>query len=136
MTRPSEPSPPRSGIRWWRVLAGGLLIELLLIAVAVPFFAAGQPETVSIIIVPATLIAAALCGAWVARGTGKPVLNGTLAGVAALALYVLVAVVGLLAAPEQADLGTVLSPAYLASHVFKVLGATLGGWLVARRASR
>jgi len=36
----------------------------------------------------------------------------------------------------QADLNAVLSPAYLASHVFKVPGGALGGWLVARRASR
>ena len=121
------------GIRWGRVILGGLLIELMLLAVAVPFFAAGQPEIVSIVIVPATLVAAALFGAWAARGTRRPVLNGTLAGVAALALYVLIAVVGMLAAPEQADLGAALSPAYLASHVCKVLGGTLGGWLVGRR---
>ena len=80
--------------------------------------------------------AATLCGAWAARGTGRPVLNGTLAGVAALTLYVLVAVAGLLAAPGQADLGAALSPVYLASHVFKVLGGALGGWLMARRAPR
>lgn len=135
MTTPAEPAPLSGGIRWWRVLAGGLLIELVLLAVAVPFFAAGQPETVSVVIAPATLFAAALCGAWTARGTGQPVLNGTLAGVAALALYAIIAVVGMLAAPEQADLSTALSPAYLASHVFKVLGGALGGWLVARRRS-
>ena len=133
MTTPSETLPLADGIRWGRVLAAGVLIELLLIAVAVPFFAAGRAETVSAVIVPATLVAAALCGAWAARGTARPVLNGTLAGVAAFTLYVLIAAVGMLAAPDRADLGTVLSPAYLASHVFKVLGGTLGGWLVARR---
>jgi hypothetical protein len=63
------------------------------------------------------------------------VLNATLAGVAALALYAIMAVVGMLAAPEQADLRTTLSPAYLVSHVFKVLGGAFGGWLVARRRS-
>ncbi len=123
----------RSGIRWGRVILGGLLIELLLVVVAVPFFAAGQAETLSIVIVPATLVAAAMCGAWAARGTRRAMLNGTLAGAAALALYALLAVVGMLLAPEQADLGTALSPAYLASHVCKVLGGTLGGWLVACR---
>jgi hypothetical protein len=121
------------GIRWGRVILGGLLIELMLIAVAVPFFAAERPEMVSIVIVPATLAAAALFGAWAARGSSQPVLNGTLAGVAALALYLFMAIVGSLAAPEQADLSQALSPSYLASHVFKVLGGTLGGWLVARR---
>jgi hypothetical protein len=130
MTTHAELKP---GIRWGRALVGGLLIELLLVAVAVPFFAAGQPEIVSIVIVPATLVAAALGGAWAARGTSRPVLNGTLAGAAALALYVLMAAVGMLVAPDQADLSTALSPAYLASHVFKVLGGTLGGWWVGRK---
>jgi hypothetical protein len=133
MTTPAEVQPLAAGIRWGRVVVAGLLIEVVLMAVAVPFFAAGQPETVSAIIVPATLVAAALCGAWAARGTARPVLNGTLAGVAAFTVYVLIAAAGMLAAPEQADLRTVLSPAYLASHVFKVLGGTLGGWLVAGR---
>jgi hypothetical protein len=130
MTTPPDLLP---GIRWGRALVGGLLIELLLIVVAVPFFATGRPEMVSIVIVPATAVVAALCGAWAARGTHRPVLNGTLAGAAALGLYVLVAVIGSLAAPEQADLSAALSPAYLASHVFKVLGAAAGAWLVARK---
>ena len=130
MTTPPELLP---GIRWWRVAGGGLLIELLLVAVAVPFFATGRPEMLSIVIVPATAVAAALCGAWAGRGTARPVLNGTLAGVAALALYAFMAIIGMLAAPDQADLGAALSPSYLASHVFKVLGGTLGGWWVGRK---
>ena len=85
-------------------------------------------------------IALALCltglalvaGAWAARGTQRPVLNGTLAGAAALALYALMAVIGMLAAPDQADMSTALSPAYLGSHVFKALGAMAGGWWVGR----
>jgi hypothetical protein len=129
MTTPIELRP---GIRWGRVILGGLLIELLLIVVAVPFFAAGRPEIVSLVIVPATAVVAALCGAWVARGASRPVLNGTLAGVAALALYGLIAVVGVLAAPDQANFDTALSPAYLGSHAFKVLGAMAGGWWVGR----
>jgi hypothetical protein len=121
------------GIRWWRVIGGGLLIEVVLIAVAVPFFAAGRPEILSLVIVPATLVASALCGAWVARGTAAPLLNGTLAGVAAFTIYVAVALIGTLAAPGQADLTTALSPAYLASHVCKLLGAMAGGLWVARQ---
>lgn len=121
------------GIRWWRVLAGGLLIELALIVVAVPFFATGRPEAVAMVIVPATLVVAALCGAWAGRGTAAPLLHGTLAGLAAFVLYAALALVGMLAAPDQADLTTVLSPAYLGSHLCKVLGGSLGGWWVGRR---
>jgi hypothetical protein len=130
MTKASELAP---GIRWWRVLGGGLLIELLLVAVAVPFFATGRAEVLSIVIVPATLLVAIPCGAWTARGTAAPLLNGMLAGVAAIAIYVGIAIIGMLAAPDQADLSTTLSPAYLGSHVCKVLGSALGGWWMARR---
>ncbi|HEU4651014.1 MAG TPA: hypothetical protein VFS49_06330 [Croceibacterium sp.] len=132
MTKALERTP---GIRWWRVLGGGFLIELLLMAVAVPFFATGRAEALSIVIVPATLLVAIPCGAWAARGTATPVLNGALAGAAAIALYCVIAIVGMLAAPDQADLSTVFSPAYLGSHLCKVLGGALGGWWVARRAA-
>jgi hypothetical protein len=128
----AEPSELKPRIRWGRVLGGGLLIELALMVVAVPFFAMGQPETVSLVIVPATLIVATLCGAWVARRTAAPLLNGTLAGIAAFVVYVVIAIAGLLAAPDQADMTAVLSPAYLGSHLCKVLGGALGGWWVAR----
>ncbi len=131
MTQPSDLTP---GIRWWRVLGGGLLIELALIVVAVPFFAADRADILSIVIVPATLVVAVLCGAWAARGTAAPLLNGTLAGVAAFTLYVAIALIGALAAPEQADMTAVFSPAYLGSHVCKVLGGAIGGWWMARRA--
>jgi predicted alpha/beta-hydrolase family hydrolase len=118
------------------VLGGGVLIELALIVVAVPFFATGRPEVVSTVIVPATLVVAVLCGAWTARGTAAPLLNGTLAGIAAFVVYVTIALVGLLAAPERADMTAVLSPAYLGSHLCKVLGGALGGWWIAYRRQR
>jgi hypothetical protein len=130
MTKPSDLAP---SVRWWRVLGGGLLIEFALIVVAVPFFAAGRPDMVSVVIVPATLVVAALCGAWAARGTAAPLLNGTLAGVVAFGLYAAIALLGVLAAPDQADLTTALSPAYLASHACKMLGALAGGWWMARK---
>ena len=122
----------RPRIRWWRVLGGGLLIELALMLVAVPFFATGRAEAIAMFIVPVTLVVAALCGAWVAGGTARPVLSGTLSGFAAVAIYVVIAAIGMLAAPGQADLTAALSPAYLGSHLSKVLGGAIGGWWVAR----
>ena len=121
------------GIRWWRVLAGGFLIELLLIVVSVPFFATGREADLPTVIPPATLIVAALFGAWTARGTAQPVLNGTLAGVASFAIYLILLSGNVLLAPQTPDLTMALSLPYLASHVFKVLGAAAGGWWVARR---
>jgi hypothetical protein len=130
MAMPSQTAPR---IRWWRVLAGGLLIELALAVIAVPFFATGHPEALSMMIVPATLVVAALAGAWAARGSAAPVVSGALAGAAAFVVYGALALVGMLAAPDQADLGTALSPAYLGSHLCKFLGGALGGWWAAGR---
>ena len=130
MTTPSELKP---GIRWWRVIGGGVLIELVLTLVAVPFFATGREAALTTVVPLATLPVAALGGAWAARGTAKPLLNGILAGVLSFAIYGLLLLANVLFAPQQPDFSTVLSPAYLASHVFKVLGAAAGGCWVARR---
>lgn len=121
------------GIRWGRVIGAGVLIELALAAIAVPFLATGRPGAVSMIIVPVTLVVAALGGAWAARGSAAPLLHGILAGLAAFFVYVGIALAGILAAPGQADLATALSPAYLGSHLCKLLGGALGGWCVAQR---
>lgn len=130
MTTPSD-FPP--GIRWGRALVGGLLMELILFAVSAAFFATGHAEQLPRVVLPATLIAAVVAGMWVARRVERPVLHGALAGLAAILPYVAIAVVGVLAAPDQANFDTALSPTYLASHVLKVLGAIAGAWLAARR---
>ena len=123
----------RPGIRWGRAIVGGLLLELLLSGFAGLLYGLDRLEDLNTYILPATLLAAVLAGAWTARGTARPVLNGALAGVAALALYVLLAIVAGLLAPDRADFTTALSPLYLASHALKVLGGALGGWWVARK---
>lgn len=130
MTTPSELKP---GIRWWRALLGGFLIELVLTAVSVPFFATGREADLLIVVPPATLIVAALFGAWTARGTSRALLNGTLAGVFSFAIYLVLLLGNVLFAPQKPDFTMALSLPYLASHVFKVLGAAAGGWWVARR---
>jgi len=130
MTMPIDLRP---GIRWGRVVLGGLLIELVLMVISVPFIAMGRPEDLPRIVVPATAVAAVVAGIWVARAVSRPVLHGALAGAAAVVLYAMLAVGAALAAPGQADFATALSPEYLASHGLKVLGATAGAWWVARR---
>ena len=120
------------GIRWGRALAGGLLIELILVAISGVVYGLGRADDLPRVVLPATVIAAVLAGLWVARRVARPVLHGALAGFAAMLLYLVIAAIGMLAAPEQANLATALSPAYLASHALKVLGAMAGGWWVAR----
>ena len=126
------PAPePLPGIRWWRVIGGGLLLELVLILVAVPFALMGHAADLQMVIPPVTLVAALLIGMWVARGAARPVLNAALAGGVAIPLYLLMMLAGLLLAPERADMRAAFSAAYLLTHGFKLLGAAAGGWLVA-----
>ena len=131
MTTQAE-APPLAGIRWWRVLAGGFLIELVLTIVSVPFFATGREADLMTVVPPATLVVAALFGAWTARRTARPLLHGALAGLAAFAIYLVLILGNVLFAPQHPDFTAALSLPYLASHVFKVLGGALGGWWVGR----
>jgi hypothetical protein len=132
MTTRADPLP---GIRWWRVIGGGLLIEAALTVVSVPFVAMGRAADLQVIVPPLTLPVAFFTGVWVARRAASPVLNAALAGAIAIPLYVAIVIVALVAAPDVSDTSTALSPAYLAAHAFKVLAAAAGGWLVARRRS-
>jgi len=131
MTTPSDLKP---GIRWWRVIGGGLLIEVGLMVVSVAFYALGRMDDLVTVVPPLTLPIAFLTGWWVARPVERPVLNAALAGAIAIPLYVAIVVVALVAAPPEApDTSTALSPAYIATHLIKVLGAAAGGWWVARK---
>ncbi len=131
MTTASETVAP---IRWGRALLGGFLIELVLTIVSVPFFATGREADPQVVVPPATLVVAALFGAWTARkASGRYLLHGALAGAAAFLIYLLLIAGNVLFAPVEPDFTAALSPAYLASHVLKVLGGALGGWWIARK---
>ena len=130
MTTPSEPKP---GIRWWRVIGGAFFLELALTLIAVVFYSMRQEQALMLVVPPATLVFAVLFGAWAARGTARPVLNGLLVGVVSFVIYVVLLLGNVLFAPQQPDLTLTLSASYLASHVFKVLGGWAGGWWVARK---
>lgn len=131
MTTPSDLKP---GIRWWRVIGGGLLIELGLMVVSVAFYALGRMDDLVAVVPTLTLPIAVLAGWWVAKPVERPILNAALAGAIAIPLYVALVVFALLfAPPEASDTSTALSPAYIATHIIKVLGAAAGGWWAARR---
>jgi hypothetical protein len=134
MSAQSDTLPLVEGLRWWRILAGGLLIELGLMVVSVASYAMGRMDDLEAVVPPLTLPIAFLAGWWVARRAARPIVNAALAGAIAIPLYVALVVFAMVAAPpEAADTSTMLSPAYLATHVIKILGAAAGGWLVARR---
>jgi hypothetical protein len=127
---------PLPGIRWWRAIGGGLLLELALILVAVPFGMMGRMADLQILLPPATLVIAFLIGLWVARRAARPLLNAAIAGGIAIPLYLAIVVVALIVAPDKADTRAAFSASYLLTHLFKVLGAAAGGWFVARQRSR
>ena len=105
-TTAGRPTPTiASRLRWGRIVAGAVAIEVLLIAAAIPMFAffdnpfvegAGN-ETASytpifVTISAACFVIGALCGHWVARPLSSQVaLHGLLVGILATTLYLAIA---------------------------------------------
>ena len=109
-------------IQWGRVLLAAFLMELVLIAIAVPLTLTGAGRVNLYVIPPAALIATFAITVWLGRRfASKPVLHGALIGVAGTLMYV-----GLTrGAPEPWQ--------YLVAHALKVVGGGAGGVLLARR---
>jgi hypothetical protein len=109
-------------IRWVRVLVGGFLAEVSVIAIVIPVSLLFGQRTLAYTAVTASLVSCFLFAIWVGRGvSSRVVLHGALVGVVATLLYV-----GLTRGqPER--------PAYLVAHVLKILGATAGGFVAERR---
>lgn len=106
---------------WARVLIGGFLAEVLVIAFVIPISLLFGQHALLYAAPPASLMACFLFALWVARRIdSRFVLHGILVGVVAALLYV-----GLtLGRPEPL--------VYLLAHALKILGGAAGG-LVARR---
>jgi hypothetical protein len=107
---------------WMRVLAGGFLAEVSVIAIVIPVSRLFGQRTLAYTAVAASLVSCFLFAIWVGRGvSSRVVLHGAMVGVVATLLYV-----GLTRGqPER--------PAYLVAHVLKILGATAGGFVAERR---
>jgi putative membrane protein (TIGR04086 family) len=126
---------PAPAIRWFRVVLAGFLAEVALIAVAVPlFFLPNSQTALNLGIPPASFVVLAAFGWWAARGAPRShVLNGFLAGLSGVVLYLALAIVGALA--SHRDPWASLTPAYLLAHALKLAGGAVGGWLAARKPS-
>lgn len=124
---------PLPAIRWLRVLIAGFLAEVALIVVAVPlFFLPNSQTALNLIIPPASFVVLVGFGWWAARGAPRShVLNGFLAGLAGVALYL--ALVMSAAAIGHRDIWASFTPAYMLAHALKLAGGALGGMLAARR---
>ncbi|MGZ6026835.1 MAG: hypothetical protein ACXWKU_17600 [Caulobacteraceae bacterium] len=136
--RTASAPPDRSwDIRWLRVLLAGFLAEVALIVVAIPlYFMPSSTTALNLGIPPASFLILVGFGYWAARGaTRSHVLNGFLAGLAGVLLYMALAVVGA-AATHRADISAAVTPAYLLAHALKLAGGAVGGRLAARRPRR
>jgi putative membrane protein (TIGR04086 family) len=111
-----------AGIRWLRVLFGGFLAEVLVIALVIPVSLLFGKNTLTYAAPVASLVACFLLAIWVGRRLeSRFVLHGILVGVVATLIYVALTRGG----PEP--------PAYLIAHGLKILGGAAGGFVAARR---
>lgn len=123
-----------ASIRWGRTLIAAVAVEIVLIAITIALFAtrADPNPILDLVIPPAALILFIPAGQWVARGSSAPILNGFVAGLWGIALYVLLTLVAR-GAVADFDFESSVRPAYLLAHGLKVVGGVIGGWLVARK---
>ncbi|HWY08562.1 MAG TPA: TIGR04086 family membrane protein [Candidatus Acidoferrales bacterium] len=109
-------------IHWLRILLGGFLAEVSVIAVVIPVSLLFGKQAVPYAALLASLLSCFLFALWVGRRIdSRFVLHGILVGLVATLLYV-----GLtLGRPEPL--------AYLVAHGLKILGGAAGGFVASRR---
>ena len=111
-----------AGIHWPRILLGGFLAEVSVIALVLPLALLAGKSTLTYAAPAASLLACFLFAIWVGRRlTSRFVLHGVLVGVAATLIYVALT----RGRPEPL--------AYLIAHGLKLLGGAAGGFVAARR---
>ena len=107
---------------WVRVLIGGFLAEVSLIALVIPVSLLYGQHVLLYVAPPGSLLTCFLFALWVGRRIdSRFLLHGILVGVVAVLLYI-----GLtLGRPEPL--------AYVVAHALKILGGAAGGLVAARR---
>ena len=110
------------GIRWKLVIAGALLAEVGIAALVFPVrFFVGEAAFINSVS-PACLAMCLVFGFWAGvRAREKAVLHGTLVGVVAALLYMLLTI------------GQTLPPEFMVAHAVKVVGGLAGGALASWR---
>jgi len=131
-------------IRWGRILIGAVLLEVVLLALAVPLlgfvanpFAPGAQGTGDFTIffgsvAVACFVAGALLGWWVARPLSSRVaLHGALTGIAATAIYL-----GICSIPPTTVPAVIAAYGpfwFLVANGLRIVGSVLGAMLGPRR---
>ena len=110
------------GIRWGLVIGGALLAEVGIAALVFPVRFYVSEEAFIRSVAPACLAMTLVFGFWAgARARVKPVIHGTLVGVVAALVYIVLTI------------GQTLPPEFFISHFVKVAGGLAGGGLAAWR---
>lgn len=109
-------------IRWGRIVAGGLLAEVAILVVVLPFAFTDTPERFLVYVVPPVSLGMTFVfGRWTGnRVDSRFMLHGALAGVIAAVLYIVV------------TWGQTLPPSYTVAHFLKVIGGAAGGYVAGR----
>src|SRR5438067_403183 len=86
----SDAAEETMSIQWGRIVLAAFLMELVLIAIAVPLTLSGAGWLLVYIVPPLSFVITLAVTIWVGRGiTSRPVLHGALIGIAGSIMYVL-----------------------------------------------
>lgn len=111
-----------TNLRWGWILLGGFLAELVTFAIVIPISLLAGQQSLLYSAPPGSFVTSLAFGFMVARQVPtRPVLHGSLVGVAAVLIFVGLSRAG----PEPL--------AYVAAHLLKVLGGAAGGYLARNR---
>ena len=109
-------------IQWGRVVLAAFLMEVVLVAVAVPLFLSGAGRTLVYVIPPLAFIATYAVTVWLGRGIKTNfVLHGVLIGIVGTLMYIALT----RAQPEPWQ--------YWLAHALKVVGGAAAGVVLAGR---
>lgn len=121
-----------TALRWGRIVLGGFLAELILIAFVIPINLAGGGErAITVVAVAGSYVVFVPVAWWLSRALPRPLLHGALMGAVAAALYIVLAVVGRQFNPTAPAMPFI----YYVAHVLKIAGGVTGGWLAQRSAA-
>ena len=109
-------------IQWGRVLLAAFLMEVVLVAVAVPLFLGGAGRLLVYVVPPLALVATFAVTVWLGRKIKTHfALHGVLIGVVGTLMYIAIT----RAQPEPWQ--------YWLAHALKVVGGAAGGMVLTRR---
>jgi hypothetical protein len=119
-------------LRWGRIVVGAFLLEIVLIAVLIPPMQIFGLEKVIPFVSPAVFIFGFVVAWWMLRRVShRPVMHGTMIGIVATAIYLLLA----LANPDGiSSIITAYGPiTFIMGNGLRILGCAAGGYVVGRR---